>query len=160
MLLPFFLGGQNHWIVIMTYLILFDFVNAIGHTNIVCQHWLFVHPLSPLRYLIYTPEFHLGHHHYFTCNFGLFMPIWDHMLGTYREYKKADPKLLSGTTQDFVFIGHNGGLGHLLTCPGYLCFLHSSLFRSLSYLPPSLTYILSTLNIHLSLTFPIFLFYH
>ena len=39
------------------------------------------------------------------------------MLGTYREYKKPNGGLLASKKQDFVFIGHNGGLGHLLTIP-------------------------------------------
>jgi hypothetical protein len=39
------------------------------------------------------------------------MPIWDHLFSTYREYKKIDGNLLPKKKQDFVFIGHNGGLG-------------------------------------------------
>jgi len=88
MLLPYFVAGSNHWTVIAAYLILFDIVNAYGHTNIACRyqtyaisilaihiyfsfrHWLFESKWSPLRYLIYTPEFHLGHHSYYNYNFG------------------------------------------------------------------------------------------
>ena len=51
------------------------------------------------------------------------MPIWDHLFGTYREYKKSSNTLAPKTQQDFVFIGHNGGLGHLLTIPGFLNFI-------------------------------------
>ena len=32
-------------------------------------------------------------------------------------YKKPDVAVLPSTQQDFVFLGHNGGLGHLLTIP-------------------------------------------
>ena len=117
MLLPFFVTGTNHWIVVAGYLVVFDIVNAFGHTNIRCRHWLFENKWSPLRYMIYTPEFHLGHHAYFTYNYGLFMPVWDHLFGTYREYKKPELLQPSKSKQDFVFIGHNGGLGHLLTVP-------------------------------------------
>lgn len=116
-LLPFFLGGCQHWVIIGLYLILFDMINAFGHMNIRIRHWIFEHPLSPLRYLFYTPEFHLGHHAYFRANYALFMPLWDFALGTHRDYKKKDDKLKPAKQQDFVFIGHNGGLGHLLTCP-------------------------------------------
>lgn len=118
-LLPFFLGGCQHWKVISAYLILFDQINAFGHMNIRLRHWTFTHPMSPLRYLFYTPEFHLGHHAYFRANYGLFMPIWDFLLGTQREYTKPDANLKPANKQDFVFIGHNGGLGHLLTCPEF-----------------------------------------
>ena len=118
-LFPFFLGGGQHWFVIGAYLVLFDIINALGHMNIRVTHPLWTSKWSPMRYLFYTPEFHLGHHAYFRANYGLFMPIWDFMLGTHREYKKPDSNLLPANQQDFVFIGHNGGLGHLLTCPEF-----------------------------------------
>lgn len=118
-LLPFFVLGVQHWAVVAGYLVMFDLVNAYGHTNIKIRHPIFTHKYSPLTYLIYTPEFHLGHHAYYNYNFALFMPLWDHLLGTYRKYDKAPPKLLPAEQQDFVFIGHNGGLGHLLTVPEF-----------------------------------------
>lgn len=118
-LLPFFLGGYQHWAVIGAYLVLFDIVNALGHMNVRLRHWIFTHKYSPVRYLFYTPEFHLGHHAYFRANYALFMPFWDFIMGTHREYRKNDDNLLPAKQQDFVFIGHNGGIGHLLTCPEY-----------------------------------------
>jgi len=175
MLLPFFLTGSNHWVVIMAYLILFDLVNAFGHTNVRCRHWVWDHPYSPLRYLFYTPEFHLGHHAYFNNNFALFMPLWDHLFGTYREYKKQDKSLalvaeegevvdaattatttaaaatatieetsrrqLTATSQDLVFIGHNGGLGHLLTVPEF-CFYNMYDSYRRTFLPIELELVL------------------
>jgi len=116
---PFFVGGQQHWKVIMAYLVWFDCVNAYGHTNIRVRHPIFTHPLSPFRYLFYTPEFHLGHHNLFRANYALFMPLWDLMLGTHREFTKDDSGALPAEQQDFVFIGHNGGFGHILTCPEF-----------------------------------------
>ncbi len=118
-LLPFVLGGCQHWAVIGAYLVLFDIINAFGHMNLRVRHWIFSNKYSPLRYMFYTPEFHLGHHAYFRANYGLFMPFWDFALGTHREYTKPDPQNLPREQQDFVFIGHNGGLGHLLTCPEF-----------------------------------------
>lgn len=117
MILPYFIAGYQHWAVIAFYLVWFDAVNAYGHTNIRCRHWLWESPWSPLRYLFYTPEFHLGHHAYYNKNYGLFMPIWDHLFSTFRDYKKPPSSLLPSDKQDFVFIGHNGGLGHFLTIP-------------------------------------------
>jgi len=119
-LLPYFVGGCQHWVAIAAYLIIFDIINAFGHMNIRVRNMpLWTSKWSPLRYLFYTPEFHLGHHAYFRANYGLFMPFWDIVLGTHREYLKPDPDLLPSKKQDFVFIGHNGGLGHLLTCPEF-----------------------------------------
>ena len=110
MLLPYFLAGSQHWVVIAGYLVAFDAVNAYGHTNIRVRHWMFTSEWSLLRYLFYTPEFHLGHHVYYNCNYALFMPVWDHLFGTYRKYEKEDAaqQLLPATVQDLVFIGHNG----------------------------------------------------
>jgi len=121
-LAPFVLTGRNHWTVICAYLILFDMVNAFGHTRVRLDHWAFNSKWSPLRYAFYTPEFHLGHHKYYKANFGLFMPVWDHVFGTYREYRLPTDEqtgALPAGQQDLVFVGHNGGLGHLLTCPEF-----------------------------------------
>jgi len=118
-LVPFFVGGHQHWKIIMAYLVWFDCVNAYGHMNIRVRHPIFTHPLSPFTYLFYTPEFHLGHHALFRANYALFMPLWDRALGTHREFQKDDSGLLPAKQQDFVFIGHNGGLGHMLTCPEF-----------------------------------------
>jgi len=118
-LVPFFLYGRQHWLAIGLYLVTFDIVNAWGHTNIRIRNKLWTGKYSPLKYLIYTPEFHLGHHAYFNANYTLFMPIWDYLFGTAREYQKKDPGLLPAKQQDFVFIGHNGGLGHLFTIPEF-----------------------------------------
>jgi sterol desaturase/sphingolipid hydroxylase (fatty acid hydroxylase superfamily) len=128
---PFFTGGHQHWAVIGAYLLSFDLVNAFGHMNIRIRHWSFTNRFSPLRYLFYTPEMHLGHHAYFNANYSLFMPLWDHLFGTYREYKKSDvPFLLPAKQQDFVFVGHSLGLGHLLTCPEFSIYnVYESYYR-------------------------------
>lgn len=118
---PFLLFGCQHWIAIGAYLVAFDTLNAYGHTHIKMRSWIWHSDYSPMKYLFYTPEFHLGHHAYFNANYCLFMPIWDYMFGTARSYKKKDVQLLPDNQQDFVFIGHNGGLGHLLTVPEF-CF--------------------------------------
>jgi sterol desaturase/sphingolipid hydroxylase (fatty acid hydroxylase superfamily) len=119
--LPYILHGRQHWCAIGAYLVAFDIVNTYGHTNIRVRNWLFTSRYSPVTYLFYRPEFHLGHHAYFNANYTLFMPIWDYIFGTAREYQKKDSQLLPSDKQDFCFIGHNGGLGHLLTIPE-LCF--------------------------------------
>lgn len=119
--LPFLIQGRQHWMAIGGYLVLFDIVNTYGHTNLKIRNWLFNSPYSPLTYLFYTPEFHVGHHAYFNANYTLFMPVWDYIFGTARTYVKKDVEMLPKDQQDFVFIGHNGGLGHLMTIPE-LCF--------------------------------------
>ena len=140
---PFLITGQNHWSVICAYLILFDAINAFGHTNIPMNGWLFESKFSPFRYLFYTPEFHLGHHKYYKANYGLFMPIWDFLFNTYREYKIPSPEelgVLPKKQQDFVFVGHCGGLGHLLTCPEWS--IYNVYDRYVQYLPFQLEFML------------------
>lgn len=81
-----------------------NILNAWGHTNICLCHLIWNHKYSTLRYLFYNPEFHLGHHAYFCPNYCLFMPIWDHLLGTYQPYLKPDVKLALPNKQNFVFL--------------------------------------------------------
>jgi sterol desaturase/sphingolipid hydroxylase (fatty acid hydroxylase superfamily) len=114
---PFVVMRRQHWVAIGAYLLFFDIVNLFGHTNISIRHWLWTGKYSPLKYLLYTPEVHQGHHAYFNANFSLFMPIWDYLGGTAREYRFKTPAVLPKSQQDFVFIGHNGGLSHFLTIP-------------------------------------------
>lgn len=139
--LPYLIQGRQHWTVIGGYLIAFDIINAWGHTNVRVRNILFTSRYSPLYYLFYTPEFHLGHHAYFNANFALFMPIWDHVFGTAREYKKKDVPVLAKTQQDFCFIGHNGGLGHFLTIPE-LCFYNVYNDYIRTFLPIKLEFML------------------
>jgi sterol desaturase/sphingolipid hydroxylase (fatty acid hydroxylase superfamily) len=139
-LLPYFLGGCQHWVVIGAYLVLFDIINAFGHMNIRIRNPIFTNKWSPLTYLFYTPEFHLGHHAYFRANYGLFMPLWDFAFGTHREYKKPEPDIMPADKQDFVFIGHNGGLGHLFTCAEFSVYNVYDKYRQ--FLPLQVEFIL------------------
>lgn len=135
-LAPFLFYWEMHWTVIGAYLVLFDLINAYGHMNIKYRHPVFTSKYSPFQYLFYTPEFHLGHHAFFRANYALFMPIWDHMFGTWREYRKTDTdRLLPAEQQDFVFIGHNAGLAHFLTCPEWNVYSAYGPFRTFKYLP-------------------------
>jgi len=135
-LAPFLLFWEMHWTVIGVYLVLFDLINAYGHMNIKYRHPIFTSKYSPFQYLFYTPEFHLGHHAFFRANYALFMPIWDKMFGTWRTYKKTDSdNLLPVKQQDFVFIGHNAGLAHFITCPEWDIYAAYGPFRTFKYLP-------------------------
>mmetsp|Transcript_15712 Transcript_15712/g.37753 ORF Transcript_15712/g.37753 Transcript_15712/m.37753 type:complete len:696 (-) Transcript_15712:133-2220(-) len=133
---PFLLYGEMHWSIIGAYLVLFDLINSYGHMNIKYRHPVFTSKYSPFQYLFYTPEFHLGHHAFFRANYALFMPIWDHMCGTWRTYKKTDTdRLLPADQQDFVFIGHNAGLAHFMTCPEWDLYASYGPFRTFKYIP-------------------------
>ncbi len=62
-------------------------------------------------------------------------------MGTHREYTKPDPSMLPAKQQDFVFIGHNGGLGHLLTCPEFSVYNVYDKYRR-TFLPLQVEFIL------------------
>lgn len=135
-LAPFLMYWEMHWTIIGSYLVLFDLINAYGHMNIKYRHPIFTSQYSPFQYLFYTPEFHLGHHAFFRANYALFMPIWDHMFGTWRTYEKTDTdRLLPAKQQDFVFIGHNAGLAHFLSCPEWDVYAAYGVFGGFKYLP-------------------------
>ena len=110
MLFPYFITGYQHWLVILLYLLCFDIFNAYGHLNDNYNSWF-------NKYIFYNPQFHNKHHTSLKCNYALFMPIWDHIFGTYKEPKDFDTNKC--VSQDFVFIGHNCGLFHWLNIPEF-----------------------------------------
>merc|ERR1712071_522611 len=123
-----------------------DLINSYGHMNIKYRHPVFTSKYSPFQYLFYTPEFHLGHHAYFRANYALFMPIWDQMFGTWRSYRKTDTdRLLPAKQQDFVFIGHNAGLAHFITCPEWDVYAAYGPFRTFKWLPYSVEFMFCNL---------------
>jgi sterol desaturase/sphingolipid hydroxylase (fatty acid hydroxylase superfamily) len=63
------------------YLLVFDFVNSLGHFNTeVFPRW---YQKSFLKYLFYTPTFHSRHHTKFNFNYALYVPLWDFLFKTY-----------------------------------------------------------------------------
>lgn len=65
------------------YLLVFDFVNAVGHFNYELYPRWYIK--SKLRYVIYSASFHALHHKHFHTNFSLFMPIFDLWFKTYDQ---------------------------------------------------------------------------
>jgi sterol desaturase/sphingolipid hydroxylase (fatty acid hydroxylase superfamily) len=110
--------GHHSWAAVGLYLIGFDLADMYGHSQIRVSSPLFTHKVSPLKYILLTSDFRLGHHAYSTGNFSLFMPLWDHVFGTYREYRQRNESaLLPASQQDFVFIVHPSGTGLAATLP-------------------------------------------
>lgn len=109
-LIPYFVLNKQHWISIYIYLSLFDFINAIGHCDFSYYESYYT---SSIKYLFYSPQFHRTHHTDLKVNYALFMPIWDLLFSTYKEKKRENPI----NNIDFVFIGHNFGIYHLLSLP-------------------------------------------
>ncbi|KAG1326498.1 putative protein ECERIFERUM 3 [Cocos nucifera] len=92
------------------YVLLFDFLRCMGHSNVeVLPHGLF-EGLPFLRYLIYTPTYHSLHHTEKNSNFCLFMPLFDVLGGTTNskswELHKEINEGKNDEVPDFVFLAH------------------------------------------------------
>ena len=77
--IAYFLGLFNFW-AILAFFLLFDFLNSFGHLNIKLENKWYKN--SPIRWFIYSPEYHERHHAEFLTNYSLFMPIFDRLFGT------------------------------------------------------------------------------
>jgi len=74
--------GTNSQVLIYTYLLGFDFLNAWGHCNFEIIPYGLFNAIPPLKYLLYTPSYHSLHHTQVHTNFCLFMPFYDYVYGT------------------------------------------------------------------------------
>jgi aldehyde decarbonylase len=73
-------GGPSH--DRYGYTLAFEVLNALGHCNVeLVPPWLYA-ACPPLKYLVYTSAFHSLHHSKVSCNYCLFMPLYDHVYGT------------------------------------------------------------------------------
>ncbi|KAJ6759260.1 VERY-LONG-CHAIN ALDEHYDE DECARBONYLASE CER3 [Salix koriyanagi] len=105
--------GYGSRSMIYGYLLVFDFLRCLGHSNVeVVPHQLF-DTLPFLRYLLYTPTYHSLHHTDMDTNFCLFMPLFDAIWKTLNEKSWELHKKLSSnagkyskTVPDFVFLAH------------------------------------------------------
>ncbi|KAI3996586.1 hypothetical protein MKX01_009418 [Papaver californicum] len=96
--------------MIYGYVLVFDFLRCMGHSNIeVVPNWIFrIFPF--LRYLIYTPTYHSLHHKEMDSNFCLFMPLFDALWNTiHKKSWELHKKISTGINArepDFVFLCH------------------------------------------------------
>ncbi len=67
--------------LIVVYVLVFEVINALGHTNIKFSE---KYQKSFWHLFLYSPNFHADHHKYFRTNYSLFMPLWDKLFGTYK----------------------------------------------------------------------------
>jgi len=64
------------------YALAFDGLRAMGHCNVEVFPSKPFRAIPVLRYLIYTPTYHVIHHTEREANFCLFMPLFDLLGGT------------------------------------------------------------------------------
>ncbi|XXG64507.1 hypothetical protein AAC387_Pa05g2442 [Persea americana] len=96
--------------LIYGYVLIFDFLRCMGHSNVeVIPHGLF--ELCPfLRLILYTPTYHSLHHTETGTNFCLFMPLFDKLGHTLNDKSWDLHKKISSAQNDqvpdFVFLAH------------------------------------------------------
>ncbi|KAM0989556.1 hypothetical protein ACFX15_012981 [Malus domestica] len=134
------LMGFGSVCMIYGYVLVFDFLRCLGHSNVeVVPHQLF--EKKPfLRYLLYTPTYHSLHHTEMDTNFCLFMPLFDALGKTLNAKSWGLHKEISlnagknGKAPDFVFLAHVVDLSSSLHVP--------FVFRSFSSIPFSMRFFL------------------
>uniref|UniRef100_A0A1D1YIC5 aldehyde oxygenase (deformylating) n=1 Tax=Anthurium amnicola TaxID=1678845 RepID=A0A1D1YIC5_9ARAE len=104
------MAGQASVALVYAYVLGFDFLRCMQHSNVeVLPDGLF-RALPFLRYLICTPTYHTLHHKEMDTNFCLFMPLYD-VLGNTLNPKSWEMhrKICSARNEevpDFVFLAH------------------------------------------------------
>ncbi|KAE8691335.1 Protein ECERIFERUM 3 [Hibiscus syriacus] len=104
--------GNASTIMIYGYVLGFDFMRCMGHSNVEVVPAQVFNKLPFLRYLIYTPTYHSLHHTEAGTNFCLFMPLFDAMWNTlncnswHLHNKITTDSGKNGRVPDFVFLAH------------------------------------------------------
>ncbi|KAK1274878.1 Protein ECERIFERUM 3 [Acorus gramineus] len=104
------LMGSGSVALIYGYVLVFDFLRCMGHSNVeVLPHALF-QAFPFFRFLIYTPTYHSLHHKEKDTNFCLFMPLYDALGNTLNkktwELHKHISSVGDNRVPDFVFLAH------------------------------------------------------
>nr|XP_043636086.1 very-long-chain aldehyde decarbonylase CER3-like isoform X2 [Erigeron canadensis] len=125
--------GHGSVIMFYGYVLVFDLLRCMGHSNVeVVPHHIF-DTLPKLKWLIYTPTYHFIHHRDMKTNFCLFMPLFDVLGKTMNEISWDLHKEISSIegkkakAPEFVFLAHGVDIMSSLHVP--------FVFRSLSSWP-------------------------
>eukprot|EP00250_Pteridium_aquilinum_P008052 c17630_g1_i1 orf=480-2333(+) len=103
------LGGGS-LVNLYVYLLLFEFLRALGHSNVEVMPLSLFRTFPLLKYLLYTPSYHSLHHIHQDSNFCLFMPLYDYLGRTLNPKTEAfHAQFRQGNKEhvpDFVFLLH------------------------------------------------------
>ncbi|XP_062078543.1 very-long-chain aldehyde decarbonylase CER3 isoform X2 [Humulus lupulus] len=128
--------GYGSIALVYGYVLVFDFLRCLGHSNVeVVPHKVF-EKMPFLRYILYTPTYHSLHHTEKETNFCLFMPLFDALGNTLNPSSwELHNKISSNAGKnskvpDFVFLAHVVDITSALHVP--------FVFRSLGSLPYSM----------------------
>ncbi|KAL0453841.1 UNVERIFIED_CONTAM: Very-long-chain aldehyde decarbonylase CER3 [Sesamum latifolium] len=139
-----FAVGHGSIILIYGYVLVFDLLRCLGHSNVeIVPHQLF--DLVPfLKYIIYTPTYHSLHHAEMDTNYCLFMPLFD-ALGNTMNKKSWDMHKKNslnsgknGRVPDFVFLAHVVDFSSAMHAPFVVRSIASHPYYTRIYLLPFL----------------------
>ncbi|KAK8919419.1 Protein ECERIFERUM 3 [Platanthera zijinensis] len=115
------------------YVLLFDFLRCMGHSNVEVFPGGLFEAFPFLRYLIYTPTYHTLHHTEKNSNYCLFMPLFDALGGTLNIKSWSLQKEISSgkniQVPDFVFLAHVVDVGSSLHVPFVFRSFSATAFR-------------------------------
>ena len=102
--------GYGSISVMYSYILAFDFLRCLGHSNVEIFPHSFYQHVPLLRYIIYCPTYHSLHHQDMKTNFCLFMPLYDLLGNTLNTASWNLQKEISSRTNErapeFVFLVH------------------------------------------------------
>ncbi|KAH6818553.1 Fatty acid hydroxylase superfamily [Perilla frutescens var. frutescens] len=139
-----FVIGHGSISLIYGYVLLFDFLRCLGHSNVeIIPHQIF--DAAPfLRYLLYTPTYHSLHHTEMDSNYCLFMPLFDALGNTLNRKSWDDHRKnslnsgINGRIPDFVFLAHIVDMSSAMHAPFLVRSMASLPFYTRFYLMPLL----------------------
>ncbi|KZV29589.1 protein ECERIFERUM 3 [Dorcoceras hygrometricum] len=103
-----FLIGRGSLSLIYGYVLIFDLLRCLGHSNVeIIPHQIF-EAIPFLKYVIYTPTYHSLHHAEKSTNYCLFMPLFDALGNTLNKKSWETHKRNRKNVRipDFVFLAH------------------------------------------------------
>ncbi|KAL6525428.1 Very-long-chain aldehyde decarbonylase cer3 [Orobanche hederae] len=105
------------------YVLVFDFLRCLGHSNVeIIPHRIF-DAIPFLKYVLYTPTYHSLHHAEMDTNYCLFMPLFDALGNTLNKKswdihrKNSLNADKNGRVPDFVFLAHVVDMSSALHAP-------------------------------------------
>ncbi|KAI3763250.1 hypothetical protein L1987_53704 [Smallanthus sonchifolius] len=125
--------GHGSIIMFYGYVLIFDFLRCMGHSNVEVVPRRIFDSLPILKYVIYTPTYHFLHHKDMKTNFCLFMPLFDALGKTMNEITwDVHSEIYSNEAKkakvpEFVFLAHGVDIMSSMHVP--------FVFRSSSSLP-------------------------
>ncbi|KAL8056345.1 hypothetical protein ABFX02_04G114000 [Erythranthe guttata] len=126
--------GYGSMSMVYGYLLVFDFLQCLGHCNIEVFPFQLFDALPLLKYLIRTPTYHSLHHTNMGTNFCLFMPFYDHLWKTTNtnswDLQREISSRKHSRAPDFVFLAHVVDVMSAMHAP--------YVFRSFSSMPFSI----------------------